>query len=231
MLTFTALGQDFSLVEREPTTMMDRLKQVASRVTSRAEVATASTGGCLPGDAMSEFGCITPKVPGPNYSAMNSYYVCPPYSTEYDQMWCLRQAVPKGFEHQPLDQKAAMQVFEQQPLDQKAAFEQQPEQQPDQTVEHEQDQTVEHEQGVMTMYVCADGTRVGDPSLCPIVAAPDDGTGPSPGMQVQPAPPAPEDEIHVPQWSVQDERKRWMKWATIGAVVIGAGVVAAVLRR
>lgn len=224
MLQFS-LGGDFSLVTPESTAASrlnvarDAKRAVSSfAVESRAPVeatpAAISSGPCLPGDAMSEFGCITPKVLGPGASAVNQYYVCPPNSTEYSQMWCLRSAPPKGAEITAHQMEYETPPQQQQPPP-----------------------------PVMTMYVCSDGTRVSDPSSCPVIATevvqtepePTDGSGQSPGMQVTPSPPpmpGPDEmTVPVPQWGVEQERKRWMKWATIGAVVLGAGVVAAVLRR
>ncbi|MGH7176891.1 MAG: hypothetical protein ACREJC_05890 [Tepidisphaeraceae bacterium] len=57
----------------------------------------------------------------------------------------------------------------------------------------------------------------------------DGGTEPSPGMVVEPAPTGTGPQ--VPGWTVSQERKRWMKWAAIGAAAIGAGVLVSVLRR
>lgn len=51
--------------------------------------------GCAPGDQQSEFGCITKKIKV-GTSSVNSYWTCPPNTTPYSDMWCLRSAVPAG---------------------------------------------------------------------------------------------------------------------------------------
>lgn len=202
MLTISGLGYNYPLAKDagtspSPDTSMT-LYQAQPAAGMFQTQQQQQPSGCQAPDVMSEYGCLTAKVPMPGSSSWNVIYGCPPGSEPYSASHCLRTSGEIS-----MDTNAWMA-----PIPAQAAT----------------DAVVD----AAAAQAAADAQANADAAV-DAATADADGSSPSPGMMVTPVEPT--QAQAVPMWSVADERKRWYKWGAIGAGVIGAGVLVALLAR
>lgn len=230
MITLSGLGSDFTMTSDTPTATSTSFRSsLLQRIQATAQ-ATA-TGDCQSPDVMSEFGCLTPMVAMPGSSSWNTILGCPPNSTPYNAAYCLRTgAAPSPTRGGVATDTRAADTAVQTAADAQAAADAAAKAQAAADAAAAAQAADAHAKQEYADAVAAAAAIAAQTAIdAYIIAHGGDGTQPSPGMTVTPVDPAQMDpaqtQMYVPA------SFRWGKWAAIGAGVIGAGMIAALLLR
>jgi hypothetical protein len=238
MLMFSGLG---FATELAPQGGVPNTFTVASVERSAIEATAAGmtapvTGGCAPGDVLSEMGCLTPMVPMPGSTSMNTIWGCPAGSQPYNSQYCLRTN-DVAAEQAAAAAAAALAAAQAQAAAQAAAEAQAAAdaaaaaaavQQASQAAQDAANAEALRQQQYADA-VAAAAAQAAQQAIDAYVAAHGDGSAPSPGMTVTPSPTKTyQPPVSLPATGFYNPRTKWL---VIGAGVVGVGLLAALLSR
>jgi hypothetical protein len=238
MLMFSGLG---FATELAPQGGVPNTFTVASVERSAIEATAAGmtapmTGGCAPGDVLSEMGCLTPMVPMPGSTSMNTIWGCPAGSQPYNSQYCLRTN-DVAAEQAAAAAAAALAAAQAQAAAQAAAEAQAAAdaaaaaaavQQASQAAQDAANAEALRQQQYADA-VAAAAAQAAQQAIDAYVAAhggSSQGTEPSPGMTLTPT--APPQSMPVARESAGRPSHKWLM---IGAGVVGVGLLAALIAR
>jgi hypothetical protein len=241
MLTISGLGYDYPLSRDSGDSEASRMTLLLQQGTQaqlytkptepmvEAQLYTKPSGssGCQAPDVMSEFGCLTAKIPMPGSVPRRTIYGCPPDSQPYSATHCLRTGNVEA-DRIAAAAAAAAAATAAAAAAAKAAAEAAAKAQAD------ADATAAAATDAASQLKAQQQQAYADDVAQAAAAAMDawvatHGASPSPGMTVTPI--VDPTQEAVPSWTVTDERKRWYKWGAIGAGALGIGLLAALLAR